>query len=288
MIALGILLPMILMGAVVPLLCNSWASNAAKNVSGVGAVLGWCVLGAAGAAAALIYVLLPAVGLTFSVLFAAALNILAGAAVFMLARTQPTIAAVEYSPSQARLAVENPSADRAEALLFFLGFGAIGFASAVFGASCARLFAMVMGDSVYVYNALIVVVLAAVGIGSIVYARTEQSIEEHRTAFCGNRMRLGVCCGAFDWLSCARIPFLYLRYFPLFRNSFGRQMAVYFVAAGFGRFASFVAAWSGFSGNDWRHSRERDSRLAAKLGSAAQHTQRAPLPAFCSRDSLSR
>lgn len=231
MTALAILLPTILMGAFVPLLSNSWPTNTAKIVSGFGAVVGWCMLGAAGAAAALIYLLLPALGLTFSVLLGAALNILAGSAVFMLVSRLPTIVAVEHSSPRANLAVENPSGDRAEAVLMSVGFGVLGFSSAIFGTSCVRLLAMVMGASVYVYSALIVVVLAAVGIGSMVYARAERSTEEHQRRLAALECGLAFAA-ALSLVILPRIPFLYLHYFPLFRNSFGRQIAVYFVVAG--------------------------------------------------------
>jgi spermidine synthase len=229
--ALGMLPPMILMGVFVSLLSNSFKSSAVKIVSAVGAVVGWCMLGAAGAAAALIYGLLPALGLEFSVLLAATLNIVVGAAVFMLARIQPKIAATEHSSSQARFPVRSPSGDRAESLLMFVRFGALGFAAVVFGASCARLLAMAMGASVYVYNALIVLVLTAAGIGSIFYARAERSIEEHQKRLAALECGLALTA-ALSMAILPRISFLYLRYFSLFRNSFGRQIAAYFAAAG--------------------------------------------------------
>jgi spermidine synthase len=229
LISLGILPPAVLIGGLVPLLSNSRASNAVKIVSSFGAVAGWCMLGAAGTAAALIYDLLPALGLTFSVLLAAALNILTGAAAFMLARMQPKIAAAERSSSQARLVVENAAADRPGALFILLGLAAIGFTSAVFGTSCIRLLAMVMSASVYVYNALIVVALAAVGIGSLVYAPAERTVEEHRRRFAALECGLAFTA-ALSLAVLPRIPFLYLRYFSLFRNSLGRQIAAYFAA----------------------------------------------------------
>ena len=113
-----------------------------------------------------------------------------------------------------------------------IGFAASGFAATTFEVSWTRLLAMVMGSSVYAFGTLVVVVLAGLGLGSAVYSLTQRTAtaEEHRRWFAILEFLIA-CTAALSLIVLPRIPFLFIRYFPLFRDAFRRQIAAHFVAA---------------------------------------------------------
>ncbi len=228
--ALAILLPTILMGASLPLLARLRVSNANGMVGSAGAIYGWNTVGAASGAAATTYALLPALGLSSTIALAASVNVLAGAAaIYMRYRKwiAPTAASADLAPFGVAVAP-----DRLIEILILIGFAASGFAATTFEVSWTRLLAMVMGSSVYAFGTLVVVVLAGLGLGSGVYSRTLRTAtaEEHRRWFAILEFLIA-CTSAVSLIILPRIPFLFIRYFPLFRDAFRWQIAAHFVAA---------------------------------------------------------
>ena len=263
--ALAILPPVILMGGSLPLLARMMMRRMVVDAGGIvrcaGALYGWNTLGAAAGAAAATYALLPAVGLTATVRLAAAVNLLVGAAAFaafkherlrMQARAErerdsakpPTKGAASSIDARSRKQAEPlatasspmPSGvigdlpDPMTRFLILMGFALSGFAATTFEIVWTRLLAMVMGSSVYAYGTLIVVVLAGLGLGSALYSREQRTAEEHQRAFA-----LRACwitfTAALSVIILPRIPLLFVRYFPLFRDAFGWQIAAHFAVA---------------------------------------------------------
>ena len=89
---------------------------------------------------------------------------------------------------------------------------------------------MIMGASVYAYGALAVVVLFGMGTGSAIYSRAERTIERHRRWFAALECVMAFAA-ALSMAILPRLPLFFVRFFPLFRHSFGRQIAAQFVAA---------------------------------------------------------
>ena len=72
--------------------------------------------------------------------------------------------------------------------------------------------------------------LAGQGIGSTLYGRAQRTIEGHRRRFALLEFVIAFT-SALSMIVMPRIPMLFLRFFPLFRDAFGRRIAAHFVAA---------------------------------------------------------
>jgi spermidine synthase len=230
--ALAILLPTILMGASLPLLARLRVSNTNGMVASAGAIYGWNTLGAACGAAATTYAFLPTLGLSSTIALAASVNVLVGAAA-MYMRSRNWAASPGAAADLTTLGVTAGAApDRAIEILILIGFAASGFAATTFEVSWTRLLAMVMGSSAYAFGTLVVVVLAGLGLGSALYglALRKTTAEEHRRWFAILEFLIS-CTSAISLIILPRIPFLFIRYFPLFRDAFRWQIAAHFVAA---------------------------------------------------------
>jgi spermidine synthase len=263
--ALAILLPTVLMGASLPLLARFNLSKNGGMVGAAGAIYGWNTLGAACGAASTTYALLPALGLSSTIALAASVNILVGAsAIFMRSRKRaaapsPGVAAdLPLSP-----ATSSPAPDRLIEFLILAGFAASGFAATTFEVSWTRLLAMVMGSSVYAFGTLVVVVLVGLGLGSSFYSLTlrKTTTEGHRRWFAILEFLIA-CTTALSLIILPRIPFLFIRYFPLFRDAFRWQIAAHFAAAAMVAFlpslffgATFPAVVGGLGGTAARFGR---------------------------------
>ena len=228
--ALAILPPTTLMGAALPLLARFNLSKTSGMVGAAGAIYGWNTLGAAAGAAATTYGLLPGLGLSSTIALAATVNVLVGAAaIYLRSRkwTAPAGAPADLTPFSA-----TDVSDRLGTVFVLIGFAASGFAATTFEVSWTRLLAMVMGSSVYAFGTLVVVVLAGLGLGSAVYSLTRRAatVDDHRRWFAILEFLIA-CTAALSLIVLPRIPFLFIRYFPLFRDAFRRQIAAHFVAA---------------------------------------------------------
>ena len=241
--ALAILAPAILMGGSLPLVGPSLGPllgrgvvfDSSGTVDGVGSVYGWSTLGAAAGAAATTYRLLPAIGLASTIALAAALSILAGAAavavhLYERARAVPLNAAVWRTPNVTDDFAGREIADREIEFLLLSALAVSAFAATTFAIGWARLLAMVMGSSVYAYSTLVVVVLAGQGIGSVLYGRSQRTVDAHRRRFALLEFVIAFSA-ALSLIVAPRLPVLFLRFFPLFRDAFGRRIAAHFVAA---------------------------------------------------------
>ena len=231
--ALVMLPPAILMGGSLPLLARRAAVNESGLVRGGGEIYGFTALGAAAGAVAMTYGLLPAVGLTSTVALAAALNVLVGVVAFsayMLARKHPAPPDAASVTSGVPGGVTGDSSDHMSAFLILIAFTISGLAVMTFELGWVRLAAMVMGASIYVYTASIVIALTGIGIGSALYGYPQRTSAGHQRWFALLAFLMAFTF-ALSLILLQRIPFLFARYFPLFRNSFGRQIAAQFIAA---------------------------------------------------------
>ncbi len=234
--ALVILPPAILMGGSVPLLARWMASRQHAIVRGVGALYGWNTIGAATGAALATYGLLPAVGLQAATRLAAACNLIVGAAALLLDarwRTRMTAALdVARAPAPGARGRDDEDhgagSDPVAVFLALQGFGLSGLAAITFEVAWARLLALVMGSSVYAYGTLVVVILAGLGIGSGWYSRLRITARGHLVAFGVIELLIGVAA-ALSLLTTPRLPFLFMRFFPVFKDAFGWQVGAYLI-----------------------------------------------------------
>ena len=108
------------------------------------------------------------------------------------------------------------------------GFGLSGFAVIMYEVAWSRLLALTMGSSVYAFGTLVVVVLAGLGIGSAAYARLRLPAGAHIAAFALLQCLIGLAAVA-SLVIAPRLPHLFIRFYPVFRDAFGWQIAAYVV-----------------------------------------------------------
>ena len=223
--ALAILPPAILMGASLPLLARLTISNRSGMAGAAGAIFGWNSLGAAFGAAATTYSLLPILGLSATIALAAAINVLVGALAI-------SVRARKWAMPAPALSSAIDGHDLTMEVLILVGFAASGFAASSFEVSWTRLLAMVMGSSVYAFGTLVVVMLVGLAFGAGIYslAQRKATTETHKRWFAVLEFLIA-CSAAASLIILPRIPFLFIRYFPLFRDAFRWQVAAHFVAA---------------------------------------------------------
>ncbi len=246
--ALVILPPAILMGGSVPLLARRMTLAAGTIVRSVGALYGWNTAGAAAGAALATYGLLPAVGLLAATRLAATGNLFVAAGALLLdarrrvaagaddgsarrpagagAPASGAVRPAEFSKRALNHPGADPGADPVAVFLTLQGFGLSGLAAITFEVAWARLLALVMGSSVYAYGTLVVVVLAGLGIGSGVYSRLRWGPRGHLVAFGIIELLIGLTA-SLSLLSTPRLPFLFMRFFPVFRDAFEWQIILY-------------------------------------------------------------
>jgi len=237
---LVILLPAALMGGTLPLLVR-YVTTGGAMIRGVGGLYGWNTAGAAVGAALATYGLLPVLGLSGAVRAAAALNLLVGAAALLLDSrrrraggtqkvAQPAAegaaarAAGRAGPAGAPSPADEP--DGAVVVIVLQGFALSGLAAIVYEVAWSRLLAMVMGSSVYAFGTLVVVVLAGLAIGSGLYGRIRTTTTQgHLMAFAV--LETCIAAGAaVSLLIIPRLPFVYQRLLPIFKDSFAWWVAV--------------------------------------------------------------
>ena len=224
----------VLTGGLLPLLTRRGLSNDIETVSRAGVVYGGSALGAALGGVLAIYGLLPVLGLTATVLPAIATNILLSGAAFwaeMRSRrvAEPLNAAVFMPGSD----LTGESSDALMKFLVLQAFAISGLALVLFEAAWIRSVVMVMGSSLYVYSAWIVALLTGTGMGSIVYSRARRPAEVQQRWLAGLAFLLALTT-TLAMICVPRLPYLFARFFPLFRNSFGRQIAAQFLAMAIG------------------------------------------------------
>jgi spermidine synthase len=237
--ALVILPPAALMGGTVPLLARGVVGGG-ETVQGVGALYGWNTLGAAAGAALATYGLLPTFGLRATVWAAAAVNLLVGAGALLLdavrRRTESSDLRAPAHQSGVQPCAGTPIIGRPAGVegcplvLLLLGFGLSGLAAIGYEVAWARLLGLVMGSSVYAFGTLVVVLLAGLGLGSVLYGRLRLDPAGHLVAFGAMELFLGLG-GAASLLIAPHLPFLLMRFFPVLRDAFGWQIASHFVMA---------------------------------------------------------
>ncbi len=234
--ALVIVPAAMLMGSTVPLLVRGVATHAGADPSQpAGALYGWNTVGAAVGAALASYGLLPVIGLQGAVVLAAVLNLMIGAAALLLdasdrrrlgkARPAGKVPARDGDPPAAS------EADPARRLLVLQALAASGLAAMLYEVAWARVLGLLMGSSVYAFGALVVVLLAGLGIGSALYGRWRADADGHLTAFGVLELLIAITAVASVVIVPA-LPEVIVRVHPVVRDSFSLRVLEYLAIAG--------------------------------------------------------
>jgi spermidine synthase len=229
MCALVIAPPAMFMGGSVPLLARRLVTAPDEGTPGIGLLYGWNTLGASVGAGLAAYGLLPALGLSGAVLLAASANLLVAAVALLLdARDRSRGVRAVAEPAAGGGVREEPGPDPVTVFVLLQAFGLSGFAVIMYEVAWARLLALTMGSSLYDFGTLVVIMLAGLGLGSAVYARARRSVPAHLAAFALLQCLIGLTAVA-SLLVAPQLPWLFMRFSPVFRDAFGWQIAAYVV-----------------------------------------------------------
>ena len=220
-----ILLPTLLMGGSLPLLTKGLVARKEELSGRLGALYAANTVGAGVGTAVATYALLPSAGVLLTERLAAALNVVVGAAVLLVCREPAGAGAARGpAPSNRVRATRAKDVERAplpaHVLALLIGTAASGFAAMADEVAWARLFALVLGSSVYVFGMIVLVFLAGMSLGSALFARIRRwrPIDVFTTASLANGL-----WGAVTIALVPALPGMFLRGFASVRGSFFLQ-----------------------------------------------------------------
>jgi spermidine synthase len=229
--------PTTAMGATVPIL----TSLLTERLTGVGSILarlyGVNTLGAFAGAAIGGFVLLPRLGLIVSMLLTAALNLaIAGAAWRTYQDTEPLIAETKATVSSSRKARRKGKGQKPTegddfqsspyvAWLVPATFCLAGVASMAYQVAWNRSLCLTIGSSIYAFSAILVVFLAGLGLGSLLYPKLQGGRRPELFQLAKLYLAIGAG-GALTILVLPLLPALFVRLFQYVGDSFFRVIVL--------------------------------------------------------------
>jgi len=189
--ALSLLLflpPTLLMGATLPVVVSALVRNRAGLAGDTGLLYGLNTLGAVAGVVIATFVLFPALGLTSTSLFGAALDL--GTGVLTLAVLVP---ARRRAPSPVIARVEEVSPVTASpAVSLLVSYALVGFSALVLEVCWTRALAMVLGSSIHAFAAMLAAFLTGIALGSLLVRGRIDSLERPLLAYAGAITALGL------------------------------------------------------------------------------------------------
>jgi len=232
-----ILPPAALMGGTLPALSRALVARLDDVGGGVGALYAVNTFGAAVGTALATYVLLPAIGLRASQVLAALLSLAAGGVALALdgylrlrrgpARTESRIP----GRTESRMPKRGPEAPPARAAVLLGGIAVSGFVAMIFEVVWSRALGLVQGSSVYAFGTMLILFLAGLAAGSLLFARLRLTPVQAVPAFAAAEAGIALA-GLAAVLTIPRLPGLFLRLFPVVGHSFVQQQLVGMMLAG--------------------------------------------------------
>jgi len=231
-----LLVPTFLMGATLPIL-SGYVGNGSRHgnrrigllyaVNTVGAVLGCLAAG---------LILFRFAGVQKTQWIAVALNLVAAAGAFVLARRRNETAISESAgdgavPEQQEFDCVGPRLSRREIGLLVAIYAASGFVAMLYEVAWTRVLVLVLGSSIYAYTIMLATFLLGLALGSCLAVRLARR-DSHPL------LNAGLCqlaIGLTTYVSLffvEELPFLYLRAYETFDPSATGLMTIQFVLAG--------------------------------------------------------
>ena len=160
-----LILPATLMGATLPLLSRFLSQHRESLGRDIGRLYAFNTLGAAIGAASAGFVLLPELGVTATIAFSAAGNIVVCLAALYLARRGETQLSPAREEGESGAVSDRREVARSAAVW---GLAGAGFASMIYEVAWTRALAMLVGSSVYAFTLMLVAFIAGLGAGSMI------------------------------------------------------------------------------------------------------------------------
>lgn len=215
--------PCALMGGTLPVLAR-WLVGRETEIGGrVGALYAANTLGACVGVASATYLLLPRIGVRSSELVAVAINVAAGLAALALARAgRSGPSKTEPEPAADAPAVESPARPR----LLLAAIALSGFAAMVDEVAWSRLVGLLFGSSVYAFGMMLLLFLAGIAIGSVIFTRLGAADPARVLGYALVANTFAALAGI---ALVPRLPFAYMRGFPAVQGDFGWEQVLQIV-----------------------------------------------------------
>ena len=155
--------PTFLMGGTLPILTGGLSRTSAELGSRLSRLYWVNTTGAVVGALAAGFVLLPAIGLRATVLFAAALNVIAG----LMALSVSRATAAQTADEPEKKTAETPATPIPRFLI--LSFALVGATAMAYEIAWSRLLATTLGSSTYAFTIMLATFLAGIAIGSRIF-----------------------------------------------------------------------------------------------------------------------
>lgn len=180
-----LLVPTVLMGATLPIICKAMIKQNRNIGRGTGLVYGFNTFGAFLGSYLVTYHFLPALGIFQSILVTVGLNFLAGSSALVVswrtqsgdAESQQPAASQRTSPPADRVADDEPVVPRTVFQITLVLTFISGFAFICFEIVWSRLFSIFLGGTVYGVGAVLICFLIGIAVGSLLVSRLAESAD---------------------------------------------------------------------------------------------------------------
>ncbi len=230
---IAMLIPTFLMGGTLPLLVKYFTSQVDEAQSVTSRIYGINTVGATAGAFCAGFLLLPNLGITLTLLLAAAVNILVGFGVYQLLKGKGLqVFAFQETGSSLPTVDKEPGISAHPSLLLF-GFALSGFAALLYQVVWIHSLILVIGVSIYAFSTVLTVFLGGVGLGSLWvgrFLRYKSARHSLRIAF---YLQLGIALSAIISLSLiSQLPIMYVQGWSMFKQNFLLFQAYGFLLTG--------------------------------------------------------
>lgn len=225
----AMLIPTFLMGGTLPLLVKHFTRQLAQAQSVTSHIYGINTLGATIGAFCAGFLLLPSLGITDTLLFAAAVNVIVGFGVYQLLGS--TRLQTHDMPAKKPVSKVNKKLDTiAQPSLLLVGFAFSGFAALLYQVVWIHSLILVIGVSVYAFSTVLTVFLGGVGLGSLLVGRFIRYTNAQRTLKIASYLQLGISLSAIVSLSLiSHLPIMFVHGWHMFHESFPLFQAYMFL-----------------------------------------------------------
>src|SRR3990172_7449728 len=229
--------PSVLMGGTLPMLGRALVSRLDDLGGSVGTLYAVNTLGAGAGTAWAPSLFLPQIGLWRSQLLAAMLSLAAGGAALVL----DGYLRLRRAPVRAEGRAEKPRPPAAPARVnvLLLGTALSGFTAMVYEVVWTRVLGLVLGSSVYAFGMMLLLLLAGLAAGSALFSRLRLTPGQSALAFAAAEAGIAAA-GVAAVALIPRLPFLFMRAFPLIQHSFFQQQLAGLILAGLTLFPAAV------------------------------------------------
>jgi len=217
---LAMLVPTFLMGGTLPLLVKYFTRQITRAQYTTARIYGINTLGATAGAFLAGFYLLPAMGITSTLLVAAAINIIVGLGVYLLLKH--TALRQYQTPAETAGDIQTGSEVKLQRpSMLLIGFALSGFAALLYQVVWIHALILIIGVSVYAFSTVLTVFLSGIGLGSLLVGHWVRNTGIHKLLKIAFVLQLGVAISAAASLGLiSQLPILFVQGWETLHDNF--------------------------------------------------------------------